>query len=703
MIGLTLVTIHGFWSSPSTWQRLSQVWYADKQLRGLLIDPFRYDSPKKRSLPFSATRVPDFDDIAQVLDTWYRVQLADEPDIAIVTHSQGGLILQRFLARMLHDGRGRELARIRSIVMLACPNSGSDYLRLMRKVLGFGFHPQAGGLKVLDRQVADTQRTVLDRIVNATGVDDHQCRIPFHVYAASSDKIVVAASAQGAFPGTSALPGDHFSVLDPDAPGNCTAQTVRYDILADLAASPAQQIPSPADTVSGQAGALLVGTRGTAEKVRIGAVDSEDAIIGDAEVQQVQEQQVARDLALMQSRQDDLSRQLASLSEQARQLEALTASRISAATAAIMNEVKEASQYLRAETRQLLDQQEKRFDAVQDTDRAERQRELKAFREEIQRDRASRTSGLESAQTALADARVLYDAINSSLPHERFAPGELARLAARLAAAEASVAAGAGEAALAQAQELFLSLDELREEVELKDAGWRAAHLTTTSAVLALVQQITSNSMISVTDEESGASAELDVDYWSDGEFSAIKAAAEQLAERVDAEIDPPTLAELRDISEHSVAPLAERLSRTVATARTRQWASQVRVNVAEIVVAVLEETTGYAWDGDATFAGDDQRAAFYSKLKHPDDSEIVVEVAPGEDGSACLVRVMSFETGAPDDSLRMARIRAIAGALGEHGLSDVQAAHADAPDPAFRDFARIRQRQPKPTASEQP
>ena len=200
MINATLVTIHGFWSSPATWERLNAIWYADEQLRGLRIHPFGYPSPKKPQLPFATTRVPDYEDIAQTLATEYTVRLAEAPDIAFVTHSQGGLILQRFLTWMLDQDRGRELAWIRTIVMLACPNDGSEYLRSVRHVLGFSRHAQAGNLEVLDRQVADTQRTVLQRIVNATGVDDHQCRIPFHVYAGDSDKIVPAASGQGPFP-----------------------------------------------------------------------------------------------------------------------------------------------------------------------------------------------------------------------------------------------------------------------------------------------------------------------------------------------------------------------------------------------------------------------------------------------------------------------------------------------------------------------
>ena len=46
MIDATLVAIHGFGSSPATWNRLNAVWSADKGLRGLLIDPFGYPSPR---------------------------------------------------------------------------------------------------------------------------------------------------------------------------------------------------------------------------------------------------------------------------------------------------------------------------------------------------------------------------------------------------------------------------------------------------------------------------------------------------------------------------------------------------------------------------------------------------------------------------------------------------------------------------------
>jgi hypothetical protein len=48
----TLVTIHGFWSSPATWEKLNKAWRADEELRGLRIHPFGYPSPKRPRLPF---------------------------------------------------------------------------------------------------------------------------------------------------------------------------------------------------------------------------------------------------------------------------------------------------------------------------------------------------------------------------------------------------------------------------------------------------------------------------------------------------------------------------------------------------------------------------------------------------------------------------------------------------------------------------
>src|SRR6266700_2825037 len=141
-----VVLIHGLWSSPRTWDPLEQVLRADADLSGVRWARYGYPSPKI-GIPFLPRRIPDYDDIAQALDPFVQARVPDGEPWAVVTHSQGGLILQRYLAWKVNDGRGHDLARIRSIVMLACPHEGSDYLRLFRNIAGFGYRPQTESLQ----------------------------------------------------------------------------------------------------------------------------------------------------------------------------------------------------------------------------------------------------------------------------------------------------------------------------------------------------------------------------------------------------------------------------------------------------------------------------------------------------------------------------------------------------------------------------
>ena len=240
-----LVLVHGFWSSPATWDRLIPRLRDDPDLAGLRIHAFGYESPKLH-WPVSSVRIPDYNDIAQSLPAYLAIHAPGPTSIAIVTHSQGGLILQRFLAWMLTEGRGRELARFRLAVMLSCPNEGSEYLRSIRAVVGFWRHPQASQLDVLDHEVREARRVVLRQVVNATTIDDRNCPIPVYVYSGRTDNIVRRESAQSVFPNAEVLPGDHFSILDPDTPGHLTVPILKRHLLNTL--TPRSRTSHPSTT-----------------------------------------------------------------------------------------------------------------------------------------------------------------------------------------------------------------------------------------------------------------------------------------------------------------------------------------------------------------------------------------------------------------------------------------------------------------------
>jgi pimeloyl-ACP methyl ester carboxylesterase len=226
-----LVLIHGFWSSPKTWDNLTRRLAADNDLAGLRVHGFPYPSPKLPPRP--GTRIPGYNDIAHSLPD-YLESVTKQSDTAIVTHSQGGLILQRYLAWMLDEGRGRELETIKLIVMLACPNEGSEYLALIRRKLNFDWHPQAQDLVVFNETVAATRRIVGKRVDLATAVGDFTCPIPIYAYAGVSDDIVSRLSAQSIFSNVGSLPGDHFSIHNPDAPDSNTFPTLKRLLRENL-------------------------------------------------------------------------------------------------------------------------------------------------------------------------------------------------------------------------------------------------------------------------------------------------------------------------------------------------------------------------------------------------------------------------------------------------------------------------------------
>lgn len=274
VIEADLSLIHGFWSSAKTWEKVCARIQTDSQLSGIRLKAFEYESPKLK-LPFSRIRIPDYNDISQAFASEFAARLPGNTDVVIVSHSQGGLILQRFLVWMLHEGRGEELARIRMIVMLSCPNEGSEYLRSLRASLGFRRHPQAGQLDTLNADAADARRIVLKRVVNASGVTPYECFIPIYLYAGRSDGIVTRASAQSGFPNVGVLPGDHSSILDPNVPGNITVPVLKKHILEALGQPRSPGGPDPFTTQPRQPPAALQ------EKYRVSLTDSQGVQIGD--------------------------------------------------------------------------------------------------------------------------------------------------------------------------------------------------------------------------------------------------------------------------------------------------------------------------------------------------------------------------------------------------------------------------------------
>ncbi|UQW99579.1 alpha/beta fold hydrolase [Streptomyces sp. RerS4] len=210
-----LVLVHGLFSSAKVWKAFESLITTDPELADWVsVHPFEYDSPFARLRP--DRRVAETDDIADQLGTFLETRVGDAERIVLVTHSQGGLIVQRFLARKLWNGEGAELARIKHFTMFACPNTGSGFFLTVRKaVTTLWRNPQEQQLRPFDRAVTEAQRTVLSAVVHGRAFTDQECPIPVRAYGGSADDIVPPVVARGVFPKGGVVTADHFSIVQP--------------------------------------------------------------------------------------------------------------------------------------------------------------------------------------------------------------------------------------------------------------------------------------------------------------------------------------------------------------------------------------------------------------------------------------------------------------------------------------------------------
>ncbi|MUN35346.1 hypothetical protein [Actinomadura litoris] len=405
-------------------------------------------------------------------------------------------------------------------------------------------------------------------------------------------------------------------------------------------------------------------------------------------VKKEQRAELDRTFNQVEGRQRRVEQVLTGLSDEAKRAELRTAKRLREQSDRLRGQIGSAVEQLRAE-------QDERIRTAIERERAEQRAEIQELGRELDGMRADRDRAAVAAGNALADARLMRDAIRAELPHERFAPGRLDRLERRIATAEANLAAGLAAESLSLLQETYLDLAELRADLVLLDQEWQAARLAALDALTVVAERVRFSADLPAPDErgEPIDGLSFDVDHWSGGGLAELRAEVEERRGRV-GEGTGLTTEELREIVRRDAPDLERRLEETLSHATAALLASQARVNVAEQVVDAVEHATGFSWAENA-YAGDDQRAAFYSKLRHLNDNEIVIEVAhEEEDGGpgTLAVRILSYDRDTASEEELTERAREIATSLRDRGLP-VGEPTADAPraDPALTDFDSLR------------
>jgi hypothetical protein len=334
------------------------------------------------------------------------------------------------------------------------------------------------------------------------------------------------------------------------------------------------------------------------------------------------------------------------------------------------------TQQQRQEYTRLIAEQDTKFTQLVAEERQARERgqqilqqQINQVVDDIQQERQRKAN---IAQDLLADVEAVWQQINRDYQHQRFAPGRLNDLRRGLEMARSNIQAGVNEAAIANTQQTYLELADLRLELEQKEQEWLLLYNAALEDLRSLITEVQANRQCEV-EVGQGNEAEkfkLEVDYWVNGRLSEYEQQLNQLESQLKAGESTLTTEQVKEISEKIIA-LQPILGEIVEQGKLTILGSQLRAEIADKVAGVLSEL-GYTLvdpETDATYEGDDQRNSYVVKLKNIAGDEVVTVISPEKEFGSNSVSINTFSSTIVDETATQQNAKAIFDALREEGV----------------------------------
>lgn len=321
----------------------------------------------------------------------------------------------------------------------------------------------------------------------------------------------------------------------------------------------------------------------------------------------------------------------------------------------------------------------------------QQERETRAMQAQIDSIIAEARQKKDTARRFFVDLTKLLEE-TERLPHNRFAPGKLDAIRRHVEDAKRNYEGNMPEASLSTAQQAYWDMVDLRTEVLKKQREFMLIYQTALQDARLLLEEAHANRKYQLelgqgTDKEV---LDLEVDYWTDGELSTFEQEINVLERRlVDGE-NTLTTEQVKEILAE-IEAMKPKLSEIVERARQNILASQLRVNIAEIVVDALK-VQGFELM-DSTYEGNDERNSFIVKVKNIAGSEVVTVISPveGEVGKNA-VSIHSYDETFIDEATLKQRANEIVSILKENGLEAEAPRCEGTAKPQYKDISAVKQ-----------
>jgi len=345
---------------------------------------------------------------------------------------------------------------------------------------------------------------------------------------------------------------------------------------------------------------------------------------------------------------------------------------------------------LEAIRRQVKQEMESRIAPVENRIR-QQEKETRNMKEQIDTIIAEARYKKDNARKFFIDlTRTLEE--TDSLPHKRFAPGKLDAIRRHVEDAKSNYQANMPEASLSTAQQAYWDITDLQEEVLRKQREFMLTYQAALQEVRSLLEEAHANRKYQMGLGESADKdiLTLEVDYWSNGELSAYEAKVKTAEKQLVKGENIFTIEEVKNILDR-IETMKPEIEEIVERARQNILASQLRVNIAELVIEALKGQ-GFVLQ-DATYEGGDERNAYVAKVKNVAESEVVTVISPieGELGKN-VVEIHSYDETYVDDAVLKQRSKEIVSILNEKGLEAEAPVYAGKASPVYRNIEKVKQ-----------
>lgn len=356
---------------------------------------------------------------------------------------------------------------------------------------------------------------------------------------------------------------------------------------------------------------------------------------------------------------------------------------------------------MREEYNQLVQKSAQQFNQMVSQERSERQQQQQQFQQQLNQvtnnAEQEKQRRQQLAQDLLSDVEIICAQINQNYQHERFAPGRLASLIRQIDLTKSNLQANLPEVAIANAQQTYLALADLRMELEQKEQEVLLIYNAGLEEIKAAIAEAEAHRtcQVELGEDQEIFAFDLDVDYWSNGKLSQYMQQLRQLEAQLTANHATLSKEQIEAIRQQ-INTTQLQLTEIVEQARLEVLGSQMRAEIADRVVEALNNL-GYTIvnpENDAIYEGNDQRQAYVVKVKNFAGDEVVAVINPEKEFGSNSISINAFSESLIDETATQQNAKAVFDALENAGVQGVGEMLCNKKArPEYRNLEEVKQR----------